>query len=74
MQLAKADRRPEIAQIGHQSLEKCVKLLKDSIFAPMHGVFMNEGRSTADPNLGSPITQTLKERMEKMLIPFGITV
>jgi hypothetical protein len=74
MQLAKSDRRPDIAQIGHQSLEKCVKLLKDSIFAPMHGVFMDEGSSTEDPSFQSPITQTLKQRMEKMLIPFGITV
>ncbi|KAG2183677.1 hypothetical protein INT43_006685 [Umbelopsis isabellina] len=74
MQLAKADRRPEIAEIGHQNLEKCVKLLKDSIFAPMHGVFMDEGRSTTEPSLDSPITQTLKERMEKMLLPFGINV
>ncbi|GAB5593569.1 hypothetical protein Unana1_08469 [Umbelopsis nana] len=75
MRLAKADRRPDIAKIGHENLERCVDLLKASMFAPMHGVLLEEGKSITDPNYQPPpITQSLKEQIEKMLIPFGISV
>lgn len=75
MRLAKADRRPDIAKIGHENLERCVDLLKASMFAPMHGVLLEEGKSITDPNYQPPpITQSLKEQIEKMLIPYGISV
>jgi len=75
MRLAKAERRPDIAQIGRRHLERCVDILKASIFAPMHGVLLEEGKTIADHDYEAPpIAQGLKEQIEKMLIPFGLSV
>lgn len=75
MRLAKAERRPDIAQTGRRHLERCVDILKASIFAPMHGVLLEEGKTIADHDYEAPpIAQGLKEQIEKMLIPFGLSV
>ncbi|KAG2185686.1 hypothetical protein INT44_002479 [Umbelopsis vinacea] len=75
MRLAKAERQPDIAQIGRQHLERCVNILKASIFAPMHGVLLEEGKTIAHMDYEPPpIAQGLKEQIEKMLMPFGLSV
>jgi hypothetical protein len=75
MRLAKADKRPDIAKIGHEVLERCVNLLKASMFAPMHGVLLDKDDAVTDPDYQPPpITKNLKEQIEKMLIPFGLSV